>query len=369
MTRIALEDGLVLTGIPFGSPRDAEGEVVFNTSMFGYQEILTDPSYAGQIVVMTTPEIGNVGVNADDEESSGPKAVGMVVRELCAPSNQRSRESLHDYLLRTGVSGVSEIDTRKLVRHLRTVGVRRGIVSSESVSDAALVERARAVPSMEGRDLATEISTKEAYEWTAPMRAPNGMAPEAPAPKSDLHVVAYDYGLKLAMLEELRRIGCRVTVVPAAFPAERTLALEPDGVLLTNGPGDPAAVVGAAEAVRGLLGKVPILGICMGHQILALAAGAKTYKMKFGHRGANQPVMDVASRRIDITSQNHGFAVDAASLPDGVRVSHTNLNDGTVEGIEIPGARAFSVQHHPEASPGPQEARSIFRKFRAAMVG
>jgi carbamoyl-phosphate synthase small subunit len=366
LTRIALEDGLVLVGKGFGAAVDAEGEVVFNTSMFGYQEILTDPSYAGQILTMTSPEIGNVGTNPDDEESDGPKATAMVVRELCTASNYRNVEGLGSYLERTGVAGIEAVDTRKLVRHLRAVGSLRGVVSSEPVSDKALIARAQQVPSMEGRDLATALSVKTPQSWASPVRSP--IAPPELLPHANLHVVAYDYGLKRAMLDELVRVGCRVTIVPSAFPAADTLALAPHGVLLTNGPGDPSAVVGARAVVEQLLGKVPMLGICLGHQILALAAGGRTYKMKFGHRGANHPVMEASTRRIDITAQNHGFAVDAASLPKGVQVSHTNLNDGTVEGLTIVDARALSVQHHPEASPGPQEARSVFRKFRTLMI-
>jgi carbamoyl-phosphate synthase small subunit len=359
--RLVLEDGFSLEGIAFGAETTRGGEVVFNTSMSGYQETLTDPSYAGQILTMTASHVGNVGINPDDAESGRVQAVGMVVRDLTAPSNYRSTMSLDAYLQAEGVPGIHGVDTRQLVKHLRERGVMRGVVSTETVSTAALVEKARAVPSMQGQDLASVLSTKTVYGVAASVRAP--ALRSAYESLGSLHVVAYDYGLKRAMLEELCMLGCMVTVVPSAFSAADTLALRPDGVLLTNGPGDPEAVVGAVDAVRGLVGKVPMLGICLGHQILALALGAQTYKMKFGHRGSNHPVMDLTSRAVMMTAQNHGFAVDADSLPSGVQVSHRNLNDNTVEGLRVPDARAFSVQHHPEASPGPREASAVFTQF------
>jgi carbamoyl-phosphate synthase small subunit len=365
--RLALADGTMFEGRAFGSTGETIGEVVFNTSMFGYQEILTDPSYVGQIVTMAYPEMGNIGANALDEESAHPHAVGMVVRSLNEPSSWRSTESLDAYLKRCNVSGIEGIDTRRLVRHLRTHGSQMGVVSSESVSDAALVERAKKAHGMEGLDLATGVSTKASYVWDEPTVDPLG--PAAPKPATRFEVVAYDYGLKRSMLRFLVDEGCRVTVVPAGTPVEDVLRKKPHGVFLTNGPGDPAAVVGADKTVAGLLGKVPVFGICLGHQILALALGGKTYKMKFGHRGANQPVKDLSTGKVEITAQNHGFAVDDASLKGKAQVTHLNLNDRTIEGIAVPDARAFSVQYHPESSPGPHDARYLFRRFAKLMEG
>lgn len=345
------------------------GEVVFNTSMYGYQEILTDPSYVGQIVTMAYPHIGNVGTTPGDDESQRPHAVGLVVKEYSAPSNWRSQTSLESYLGRHGVAGLQGLDTRALVRHLRTHGSQMGVISSESLSTAALVEKARAAGTMEGQDLASAISTKSAYEWQ--QGTPSIFEPGQPGavPAAAHHVVAIDYGLKRSMLQYVVDAGGRVTVVPASTTASEVLALKPDGVFLTNGPGDPAAVAGADKVVAELLGKVPMFGICLGHQILALALGGRTYKMKFGHRGANQPVQDLATGKVEITSQNHGFAVDEASVKGRAKVSHINLNDRTVEGLEIPDAKAFSVQYHPEASPGPHDAQYLFARFAKAMAG
>jgi carbamoyl-phosphate synthase small subunit len=365
---LALADGAVFEGRGFGASDEVLGEVVFNTSMFGYQEILSDPSYVGQIVCMAYPHIGNVGTNALDDESERPHAVGMVVREFSEPSNWRSRQGLDGHLARWGVAGLEGVDTRMLVRHLRTHGSQMGVLSSEAVSAQALVERARSARGMEGLDLATGISTSRAYPWTegTPQALPD--VPQALAGQRH-HVVAIDYGLKRAMLQFLVDEGCRVTVVPAWTSAEEVLAQKPNGVFLTNGPGDPAAVKGADRTVAALVGRVPIFGICLGHQILALALGGRTYKMKFGHRGANQPVMDLSTRKVEITSQNHGFAVDAESLGGKASVTHLNLNDGTVEGLSVPEARVFSVQYHPEASPGPHDARYLFRRFAEVMDG
>jgi carbamoyl-phosphate synthase small subunit len=365
---LALADGTVFEGHGFGASGETVGEVVFNTSMYGYQEILTDPSYVGQIVTMAYPEMGNVGTTPEDEEAPRPHAVGMVVRAFSeSPSNWRSKESLDAYLSRHGIAGIEGLDTRRLVRHLRTHGAQMGVVSSEGHSAAALVERARAARGMEGLDLATGVSTKQAYSFSTPSQDVWGAPTQAPELKYD--VVAYDYGLKRSMLHFLVDVGCRVTVVPAGTSAQEVLARKPHGVFLANGPGDPAAVVGADKTVAELLGKVPVFGICLGHQILALALGGRTYKMKFGHRGANQPVKDLATGRVEITAQNHGFAVDDASVKGKAVVSHLNLNDGTVEGLSLPDARAFSVQYHPESSPGPHDARYLFGRFAKLMAG
>jgi carbamoyl-phosphate synthase small subunit len=365
MTRaiLALADGTTFEGVSLGATGEATGEVVFNTSMTGYQEILTDPSYVDQMVCMTYPEQGNYGVNRADEESERPHATGFIVRHFAEkPSNFRAEGSLDAYLKAHGIVGISGIDTRRLTRHLRTAGAQMGVISTDG-STPALVERARALPGMEGQDLATRISTHSRYEWREKGTDAWTGAARAEEAKPRFHVVAYDWGLKRAMLRLIAEAGCRVTVVPSQTTAAEALALKPDGVFLTNGPGDPAAVVGAREAVAGLLGKVPVFGICLGHQILALAIGARTYKLKFGHRGANQPVKELATGKVDITAQNHGFAVDDTTLGSRAKVTHVNLNDGTVEGIEVLDAPAFSVQYHPEASPGPHDARPLFARF------
>jgi carbamoyl-phosphate synthase small subunit len=364
---LALADGTTFEGVSLGATGEGTGEVVFNTSMTGYQEILTDPSYVGQMVCMTYPEQGNYGVSRADAESARPHATGFIVRHFAEePSNFRAEQSLSAYLAQHGIVGISGIDTRRLTKHIRTVGAQMGVISTEG-SAQALVARAKALPGMEGQDLANLISTKSRYEWRekGADKWTDAEREEEKAPR--FHVVAYDWGLKRAMLRLLAETGCRITVVPSGTTAADTLALKPDGIFLTNGPGDPSAVVGAREAVAGLLGKVPVFGICLGHQILALAVGARTYKLKFGHRGANQPVKDLGTGKVDITAQNHGFAVDDESLGKRAKVTHVNLNDGTVEGIEVLDAPAFSVQYHPESSPGPHDARHLFGRFVAMM--
>jgi carbamoyl-phosphate synthase small subunit len=370
MTRaiLALADGTTFEGTSLGATGQATGEVVFNTSMTGYQEILTDPSYVGQMICMTYPEQGNYGVNAADEESVRPHATGFIVRHFAEePSSFRAEEGLSAYLARNGIVGIAGIDTRRLTKHLRTRGAQMGVISTEGASAKALVEQARGLPGMEGQDLATRISTKTPYAWREKGADLWTQAERTEEEKPRFHVVAYDWGLKRAMLRLLAEAGCRVTVVPSRTTAAEALALKPDGVFLTNGPGDPDAVVGARETVAALLGKVPVFGICLGHQILALAAGARTYKLKFGHRGANQPVKELATGKVDITAQNHGFAVDDGTLPSSAKVTHVNLNDGTVEGIELLDVPAFSVQYHPESSPGPHDARALFGRFVAMM--
>ncbi len=364
---LALADGTTWPGVAFGAPGERTGEVVFNTSLTGYQEILTDPSYHGQIVVLTQPHIGNYGANPEDDESSRPWAAGLVVRALSPlASNWRATVSLDDYLRERGVPGIAEVATRALVRHIRTHGAQNAALSSLDPDPQRLVALARSAPDMNGLDLAREVTCTAPYAW--PPEAASGF--EAPAPQPPTwHVVAYDFGLKRNILRLLAAHGCRVTVVPASTPAAEVLALRPDGVFLSNGPGDPAAVTYAIDTVRQLLGRVPIFGICLGHQILGLALGGSTYKLKFGHRGGNQPVRRAAVGSVEISSHNHGFAVRAESLPPEVQVTHLNLNDGCVEGLRAPAVRAFSVQYHPEAAPGPHDARYLFATFTRLMQG
>ncbi len=364
---LALADGTTFEGTAFGAAGEATGEVVFNTSLTGYQEILTDPSYVGQMVCMTYPEQGNYGCTPADDESDRVHATAFIARHYAeVPSSFRATEGLDAYLKRRNVVGLSGIDTRRLVRHLRTHGAQMGIIST-SGSAEQLVARARALPGLEGQDLATRISTPKRYEWREGGADAWTDAARTTVATPRFHVVAYDWGLKRAMLRLLADQGCRITVVPGGTSAAEALALSPDGIFLTNGPGDPAAVAGAQATVAALLGKVPVFGICLGHQILSLAIGARTYKLKFGHRGANQPVKDLATGKVDITVQNHGFAVDEKSLGKRARVTHVNLNDGTVEGIEVLDAPAFSVQYHPEAAPGPHDARALFGRFVGMM--
>ncbi len=351
---LALEDGTVFEGRPFGREGEVTGEVVFNTALCGYQEVLTDPSYAGQIVTMTYPHIGNYGVNREDVESARPQVAGFVVREASTvASSWRASGELHRYLDEHGVVGISEIDTRALTRHLRTHGAKRGIISTLSRDGAALVARARGSRSMVGLDLAREVTCAEAWPYSAP--------------RPSLHpyrVVAYDFGMKQNILRSLAAAGCEVTVVPATTSAASALALQPEGIFLSNGPGDPEPCTYAIEATKALMEKLPVFGICLGHQILGLACGGKTYKLKFGHRGANHPVKNLHTGQVEITSQNHGFAVDASLFekPEFVQ-THVNLNDGTVEGFRHRYLPVISVQYHPEASPGPHDSHYLFGEF------
>ncbi len=359
---LALADGTAFSGKSFGAEGETAGEVVFNTSMMGYQEIVTDPSYRGQLVCMTYTEIGNVGVNAEDVESRRPFIEGFIVREYWdRPSNWRARKSLGEYLRENGIVGISGIDTRALVRHIRTAGAQAGVISTVDLDPARLSKKAREHPTLVGRDLVREVTCAEAYDWR---QGEWGLSHGYPTISGGRRfVIAYDFGIKLNILRNLAAAGCRVRVVPAATPAAEVLAMNPDGIFLSNGPGDPDAVTYAIESAATLAGKKPIFGICLGHQILGLALGGKTYKLKFGHHGGNQPVMDLTTEKVEITAQNHGFAVDVDSLRGLARLTHVNLNDRTVEGFDVPGKKMFCVQYHPEASPGPHDAHYLFQRF------
>ena len=364
---LALADGRIFRGRAFGAIGETVGEVVFNTAMTGYQEVLTDPSYKGQLVCMTYPEIGNVGVNAEDAESRRVYVEGFIVREYWErPSNWRSEMPLGKYLEQAGVVGIEGIDTRALVRHLRTHGAQEAVISSIDLNPESLVRKAKLSPGLVGRDLVKEVTCAEPYDWEfgdwelgrGHVRGSGEAMRNAPL------VVALDYGIKLNILRRLVATGFRVRVLPASSTAAEILANEPDGVFLSNGPADPAALPYAYRAIAGVLGKKPIFGICLGHQLLGLALGGKTYKLGFGHHGANHPVMDLRTRRVEITSQNHGFAVDAESLRGRAELSHLNLNDKTVEGLRGTGVPFFSVQYHPEASPGPHDSSYLFGRFK-----
>lgn len=380
---LALADGRVFEGKTLGAIGEAVGEVVFNTSMMGYQEIMTDPSYKGQIVTMTYPLIGNYGLNEEDIESDKPQVEGFIVKEASAlASNWRSRLTLHDYLKERNIVGLQGIDTRALTKHIRDVGAQEGVISSVNLDPPSLIEKAKKSPGLIGRDLVKEVTCRRPYSWgqgewqlgsgyqeaaSSSMQSREQL--ELTPPKiRPFKVVAYDYGIKLNILRKLVTAGCEVKVIPAATSAEEVLAMEPEGVFLSNGPGDPEGVPYTIEAVRRLIGRVPIFGICLGHQILGLALGAKTYKLKFGHRGGNQPVKDLTTGKVEITAQNHGFAVDIDSMPPELELTHLNLNDNTCEGFRHKELPLFCVQYHPEASPGPHDAAYLFKRFTDMMA-
>jgi carbamoyl-phosphate synthase small subunit len=362
---LALEDGTWFRGSSAGADGEARGEVVFNTAMTGYQEVLTDPSYTGQIVTMTCPEIGNYGVSNEDVESRGPQVAGFIIRdESPVASNWRAHGTLRDYLVANRIVAISDIDTRALTRHLRSGGVLRGvIVTGDQLDPNALVDRAKSIPTMEGSDLVRDVTTKKAFDW--PQEDPDEFGvPPARRSKRRLKIAAYDYGMKWNILRRLSAHGCDVRVYPAQTPASVLLQQRPDGIFLSNGPGDPAPLTYAIDNAKTLVASnVPVFGICLGHQILGLAMGGDTYKLKFGHRGANHPVKKLETGKIEITSQNHGFAVDPKSLPADVEVTHLNLYDGTVEGLRHRERPVFCVQYHPEASPGPHDADYLFDDF------
>lgn len=365
---LALADGTVFEGYSFGAEGETAGEVVFNTSMCGYQEILTDPSYKGQIVAMTYTQIGNYGVDEEDIESNRLWLEGFIVRESCNyPSNWRAKETIDSYLKKNNVVGIQGIDTRALTKHLRDNGAMNGVISTMDLDAARLVKKAKTFPQMAGLDLAKEVTCKKPYKWEQGLwDAKEGYVQQ----HSDKHkVVVYDFGIKFNILRNIINAGCDVTVVPAFTPAEEVLKMNPGGILLSNGPGDPDAVTYAIESTRKLIGKKPIFGICLGHQILGLALGGKTYKLKFGHHGGNQPVMDLGTKKVEITAQNHGFAVDMDSLKGIAELTHINLNDKTVEGLAHTKLPIFSVQYHPEASPGPHDSSYLFKRFIDMMEG
>ena len=376
VAKLALQDGNIFVGSSFGAPGEVDGEVVFNTSMTGYQEILTAPSYRGQIVTMTYPQMGNYGVNPEDVESHKPHLAGFIVRENSRiESNFRSHGSLHDYLVEHGIVGISGIDTRRLVRHIRSQGAMSGVLSTLDLNDASLVAKAKASPGLVGRDLVKEVLPATSRQWVEDLSKwaiLPGMGDSSDRVRTDAnglnpHVVALDYGMKWNIPRHLTHEGFRVTVLPGTASTKEVLEQKPDGIFLSNGPGDPEPLDYAIQTIRELLGTRPMCGICLGHQLFGLACGAHTFKLKFGHRGANQPVLDLRSGKVEITSQNHGFAIDEASLPDCLEITHRNLNDDTVAGFQHREVPAFSVQFHPEASAGPHDSQYLFQQFREAV--
>lgn len=368
--KLALADGTVYSGTAFGASGEVYGEVCFNTSMTGYQEILTDPSYCGQIVAMTYPLIGNYGVNSEDVESRGLSLRGFIVRELCRqPSNFRSTDTLDSYLKKANVVGIEGIDTRALVRRLRILGAMTGVLSSTDLDDKSLIHKAQNSPELVGQDLVREVMPSKSFEWSEGLSSlGQSGSPTGSSAENEFHVVAIDYGMKWNILRHLKTAGCRVTVVPGTATSRDVMAHKPDGVFLSNGPGDPRPLTYAINTIRELLGKVPVFGICLGHQLLGLACGAEIYKLKFGHRGANQPVLNKDNGRVEITSQNHGFAIASESLPKNLEVTHLNLNDQTIEGLRHRDFPAFCVQYHPEASAGPHDSGYLFQTFRQLMT-
>jgi carbamoyl-phosphate synthase small subunit len=372
VAKLALENGMIFTGEAFGAPGEVSGEVVFNTGLTGYQEIVTDPSYAGQIVTMTYPLIGNYGITEEDDESVRPQVAGFVVKEHCEyHSNFRATSSLGDWLRKHGVMGIQGIDTRMLTKAIRTVGAMRGVISALDLDEASLVAKARSIHEMTGLDLTKQVTIQQPYPWDEIDRTPFALERIGGGAQNNgrrWQVVVYDYGVKRNILRRLASYGCSLTVVPSSWSADDVLAMKPDGVFLSNGPGDPAAVRYAIQNIKKLVGKKPVFGICLGHQLLALALGGKTFKLKFGHRGGNHPVKNLLTGDIEITSQNHGFAVDPESLDSShVEITHRNLNDGTNEGLRHRQVPIFSVQYHPEASPGPHDSDYLFRDFITMM--
>lgn len=367
VAKLALEDGTIFTGKSFGAEGEIDGEVVFNTSMTGYQEILTDPSYRGQIVTMTCPEIGNVGTNSVDLENQSPHLSGFIVKENSQVySNFRADQSLHDFMSKNGVIGIEGIDTRALVRRLRMQGAMNGVLSTVDLDDESLIAKAEQSLGLVGRDLVREVLPAQPTGWSETLSEWWHFDRDSNSPDTDNapHVVALDFGMKWNIARHLVDQGCRVTILPGTSSVDEVLSHHPDGIFLSNGPGDPEPLYYAIETIRGLFGKAPIFGICLGHQLLSLAAGAKTFKMKFGHRGANHPILNLDSKKVEITTQNHGFAVSDEELPECLEVTHRNLNDNTIAGVRHLQYPAFSVQYHPEASAGPHDSQYLFKQFR-----